>query len=85
VGDASRALQREKWVFPADCVGGEMLAAVLACMRHSGAVAASGNTGGALLPTTVFPFILRGHSLLNLVLRSSCGVELDVPRVASWW
>jgi acrylyl-CoA reductase (NADPH) len=66
VGDASRPLRRETWAGAVDCVGGETLAAVLASLRYGAAVAASGNTGGAAVPTTVFPFILRGVSLLGI-------------------
>jgi hypothetical protein len=36
------------------------------CTSNPGAVAASGLTGGAELPTTVLPFILRGVSLLGI-------------------
>ena len=64
--DAKRPLQRETWAGAVDCVGGEALAAVLASLRYGAAVAASGNTGGVALPTTVFPFILRGVSLLGI-------------------
>ena len=64
--DAKRPLQRETWAGAVDCVGGETLAAVLASLRYGAAVAASGNTGGVGLPTTVFPFILRGVSLLGI-------------------
>ncbi|WP_369135273.1 acryloyl-CoA reductase [Modestobacter sp. I12A-02662] len=64
--DASRPLQREKWAGAVDCVGGETLAAVLASLRYGAAVAASGNTGGVAVPTTVFPFILRGVNLLGI-------------------
>ena len=64
--DASRPLQRETWAGAVDCVGGETLAAVLASLRYGAAVAASGNTGGVAVPTTVFPFILRGVSLLGI-------------------
>ena len=64
--DASRPLQREAWAGAVDCVGGETLAAVLASLRYGAAVAASGNTGGVAVPTTVFPFILRGVSLLGI-------------------
>jgi len=39
---------------------------VLARLRPGGAVAASGNTGGAGLATTVLPFILRGVALLGI-------------------
>ena len=55
-----------RWAGAVDCVGGETLAAVLASLRYGAAVAASGNTGGTSLPTTVFPFILRGVALLGI-------------------
>jgi acrylyl-CoA reductase (NADPH) len=64
--DPKRPLQRETWAGAVDCVGGETLAAVLASLRYGAAVAASGNTGGVAVPTTVFPFILRGVSLLGI-------------------
>ncbi|MGY1764332.1 acryloyl-CoA reductase [Geodermatophilus sp. SYSU D00779] len=64
--DPLRPLQRETWAGAVDCVGGETLAAVLASLRYGAAVAASGNTGGVAVPTTVFPFILRGVSLLGI-------------------
>lgn len=61
-----RALGTSQWAGAVDCVGGKTLAVVLSTMRHSGAVAASGLTGGADLPTTVMPFILRGVALLGI-------------------
>ncbi|CQD23223.1 MULTISPECIES: acrylyl-CoA reductase family protein [Mycolicibacterium] len=66
IGDPARPLQKETWAGAVDSVGGSTLAAVLASMRYGSAVAASGNTGGVALPTTVFPFILRGVSLLGI-------------------
>lgn len=64
--DASRPLNRERWAGAVDCVGGETLAYVLSSLKYGASVAASGNTGGAGLSTTVFPFILRGASLLGI-------------------
>ncbi|MDV3128438.1 acryloyl-CoA reductase [Mycobacterium sp. 21AC1] len=66
LGDPSRPLQREKWAGAVDCVGGETLATVLASLRYGATVAASGNAGGASLSTTVFPFILRGVTLVGI-------------------
>lgn len=66
VSDTTRPLRKEAWAGAVDCVGGEILAHVLSSTRYGGAVAASGNTGGVTLPTTVFPFILRGVSLLGV-------------------
>ncbi|MFN3002380.1 acryloyl-CoA reductase [Mycolicibacterium wolinskyi] len=66
LGDAARPLQRETWAAAVDCVGGATLATVLASLKYGATVAASGNTGGASLSTTVFPFILRGVSLIGI-------------------
>ncbi len=61
-----KPLQSSRWAAAVDCVGGHTLANVLAQVDYGGAVAASGLTGGASLPTTVMPFILRGVSLLGV-------------------
>jgi len=61
-----RPLEKEQWAGAVDCVGGEPLAQVVASLRYGGAVAASGNTAGTALATSVFPFILRGVSLLGI-------------------
>lgn len=71
---ASRPLDHERWGAAVDCVGGATLAYVLRSLRHAGAVAASGLTGGVALETTVLPFILRGVSLLG-VDSASLGIE----------
>ncbi|MGH9092877.1 MAG: acryloyl-CoA reductase [Acidimicrobiales bacterium] len=63
---AGRPLEHERWAWAVDCVGGRTLQYVLATLRYGGSVAASGNTGGAELSTTVFPFILRSVSLLGV-------------------
>ena len=49
-----------------DTVGGETLASVLRQTRAYGSVIACGLAGGAHLPTTVMPFILRGVNLLGI-------------------
>jgi acrylyl-CoA reductase (NADPH) len=77
---SSRPLERERWAGAVDCVGGDTLAYVLRTLRYGAAVAASGNTGGAQLPTSVFPFILRGAALLG-VDSVSCPIE---DRRALW-
>ena len=61
-----RPLEKEQWAGAVDCVGGEPLARVLTSLRYGAAVAASGNTAGAGLATSVFPFILRGVALLGI-------------------
>jgi acrylyl-CoA reductase (NADPH) len=61
-----RPLDSERWAGAIDAVGGATLPYVLRTLRTGGAVAASGNAGGAALETTVFPFILRGVALLGM-------------------
>ncbi|AQA07179.1 MULTISPECIES: oxidoreductase [Mycobacteriaceae] len=76
----SKPLQKERWAGAVDCVGGDTLANTLSALRYGAAVAASGNTGGVALPTTVFPFILRGVALLG-VDSVQCNL---VTRTAIW-
>jgi acrylyl-CoA reductase (NADPH) len=74
LSDISRPMQRERWAGAVDSVGGDTLAGIIAALRYGASVAASGNTGGMQLPTTVFPFILRGVSLLGID-SVQCGIE----------
>ena len=61
-----RALGKQKWAAAVDPVGGEPLASLLSQIHYGGSVAVSGLTAGTKLPTTVFPFILRGINLLGI-------------------
>ena len=61
-----RALGKQKWFAAVDPVGGEPLASLLSQIEYGGSVAASGLTAGTKLPTSVFPFILRGVNLLGI-------------------
>lgn len=62
----SPPLGSERWAGGIDNVGGQTLATVLATTAANGSVASCGLAGGADLPTTVFPFILRNVSLLGI-------------------
>ena len=64
--ESSRPLERERWAAAVDCVGGASLPYLLRTLRYGGAIAASGNTGGPVFATTVFPFILRDVSLIGI-------------------
>lgn len=61
-----KALDKQLWAGAVDPVGGESLAAILSKIDYNGSVAVSGLTGGGNVPTTVFPFILRGINLLGI-------------------
>ena len=64
--ESARPLESERWAGAVDCVGGTTLPYILRTLRRDGAVAASGNTGGPALATTVFPFILRSVALVGI-------------------
>ena len=61
-----RPLEGETWAGCIDAVGGAMLARVLGQMKYGASVAAVGLAGGAQLPATVIPFLLRGVNLLGI-------------------
>jgi alcohol dehydrogenase len=64
--DKARPLEAARWAGAVDNVGGTILAWVLALMKQAGTVASIGNAADFKLATTVFPFILRGVSLLGV-------------------
>ncbi|MDR9417123.1 MAG: YhdH/YhfP family quinone oxidoreductase [Gracilimonas sp.] len=59
-------LLSRKWNGAIETVGGEMLDAVIRQTNHDGAVACCGNILGHDLETSIYPFILRGVSLLGI-------------------
>ncbi|MDR6124007.1 acrylyl-CoA reductase (NADPH) [Bacillus sp. SLBN-46] len=61
-----KILDKQIWAAAVDPVGGETLASILSKINYNGSVAVSGLTGGGSVPTTVFPFILRGINLLGI-------------------
>ena len=75
-----RPLESQIWTGAVDTVGSIVLARVLAQMDYGGCVANCGLAGGADLPTTVMPFILRGVSLRG-VDSVMCPIE---KRKAAW-
>lgn len=75
-----RPLTKARWAAAVDSVGGASLAYVLSAIGYGGVVAASGLTGGAELPTTVMPFILRGVTLEGID-----SVNLPIDRRREVW
>jgi len=61
-----RPLESETWAGCIDAVGAEMLARVLGQMKYGTSVASVGLAGGAGLPASVIPFVLRGINLLGI-------------------
>ncbi|RXT06952.1 acryloyl-CoA reductase [Ammoniphilus sp. CFH 90114] len=64
--DKIQTLDKQRWAGAVDPVGGKTLAYVLSTTQYGGSVAVSGLTGGGEVPTTVYPFILRGVNLLGI-------------------
>jgi acrylyl-CoA reductase (NADPH) len=61
-----RPMESETWAGCVDAVGGEMLARVIGQLKYGASAAAVGLAGGARLPTSVIPFLLRGVNLLGI-------------------
>jgi acrylyl-CoA reductase (NADPH) len=75
-----RPLEAQRWSGAVDTVGSTVLARVLAELDYAGTVAACGLAGGADLPTTVMPFILRGARLQGVD-----SVMCPLPRRRQAW
>ncbi len=77
---SNRPLASERWAGAVDSVGGHTLANILRATRYGRSVAACGLAGGAELPVTVIPFILRGVNLLGIE-----SVQCPTPRRREAW
>jgi acrylyl-CoA reductase (NADPH) len=75
-----RPLESETWAGCVDAVGGAMLARVLGQMKYRCSVASVGLAGGASLPATVIPFLLRGVNLLGI----DSVMQPQENRVTAW-
>lgn len=63
---AERPMLKERWAGVVDVVGGTTLAGAIKATRYGGVVTCCGLVEATDLPLTVFPFILRGVSLLGI-------------------
>lgn len=75
-----RPMEKQRWAAAIDTVGTKVLARVLAETNYGGVVASCGLAGGADLPTTVMPFILRGVHLIGV----DSVMQPYKERVAAW-
>lgn len=64
--DNSKPLEKRTWQAAIDPVGGENLSYIVKRLDNNGSVALIGMTGGNNFETTVFPFILRGASIIGI-------------------
>lgn len=63
---SGRPMLKSIYAGAVDTVGGNILATILKSLQYGGAVAACGLVASPDLPTSVFPFILRGNALLGI-------------------
>lgn len=64
--ESNKPLLSGRWIGAIDTVGGKMLDAVIRQTRHNGTIACCGNVLGHDLDTSIYPFILRGVSLMGI-------------------
>jgi putative YhdH/YhfP family quinone oxidoreductase len=64
--DSGKMLLKEEWDGVIDTVGGNMLSTAIKSTKYDGAVTCCGNVASAKLDLNVYPFILRGVSLIGI-------------------
>ena len=55
-----------QWDIAVDVAGGDILSGLIASMNYGGTITCCGLVAGPNFDTTVFPFILRGNSLIGI-------------------
>ncbi|MEK4532220.1 YhdH/YhfP family quinone oxidoreductase [Solibacillus sp. FSL K6-1554] len=66
LGELNKPLNKQKFDFVLDTVGGEIASVVITQISYGGSMSMCGNAGGIKLTSTVLPFILRGINLLGI-------------------
>ena len=85
--ESKRPMIRGRWAGVVDSVGGPMLATALKATQYGGSVTCCGLVASPNLPTTVFPFILRGIKLLGIDA-AGCDISVRPPlwdKLANEW
>lgn len=63
---SGRPLLKDLWAGGVDTLGGPILATTIKSTKYAGAVTCCGNVGSHDLPLNVYPFILRGVTLIGI-------------------
>ncbi|MCI1072185.1 YhdH/YhfP family quinone oxidoreductase [Lactococcus lactis] len=61
-----KPLNKQKFNYILDTVGGELLSNLIPFVSYDGSISMCGNAAGIKIETTVLPFILRGINLLGI-------------------
>ncbi len=84
---SGRPLLKGRWAGSIDTVGGDILATTIKSLLPNGAVTSCGNVASPDLPLSVFPFILRGATLVGIDSQN-CPMPLRQKawdKIASQW
>jgi putative YhdH/YhfP family quinone oxidoreductase len=84
---SSRPLLKGLWAGAVDTVGGDILATAIKTVNYGGTVTCCGNAASHELPINVYPFILRGVSLLGID-SVNCPTAVRLPiwdKLATEW
>ena len=76
--NTDRPLLKPLWAGAVDTVGGDPLATAIKSTHPLGVVTCCGNVASPQLPITVFPFILRGVSLMGV---NSQGCPMNIRKI----
>ncbi len=76
-GDMKSPLAKSRWAAGVDAVGSDILSNLITATHQRAAIACCGMVGGVNLTTSIFPFILRGLSLLGI---DSAETLIDVKK-----
>ncbi len=63
---SGRPILKARWAGAIDTVGGDTLANVIKAIKYNGCVTCCGNVGGQSFTSSIYPFILRGVSLIGI-------------------
>ena len=78
--NSGRPMLKSRWAAVVDTVGGNILATAIKSTKYDGCIACCGNAMSADLAVSVFPFILRGVSLMGVN-----SVEMPIgDRLLAW-
>ena len=84
---SGKPLLKGLWAGGIDTIGGEILATMIKSMQPDGGVTCCGNVGSHDLPLNVYPFILRGVTLMGIDSQN-CPMQMRLKvwnKVASDW
>ncbi len=87
VDTSGRPLLKALWAGAVDTVGGDILATAIKTVNYGGTVTCCGNAASHELPINVYPFILRGVSLLGID-SVNCPTTVRLPiwdKLATEW